>query len=364
MTITRTGHQNPRRIMGSLLGAAALLLIVSGNAAGQTATRSGTDQMTPANLAAGSPAGAYALSGFDNVNLFNGNLNFHLPLLGIGGRGSAGYTMMLALNTKTWHVKRTSFTVNGEETNITYTPTRNSWQGYDAGYGPGTLIGRRSGEGTKQPVIAPCTAQHPIYEKTLTRLSFTGSDGTEYEFVDQLTMGKPYTTQQSDCGQVDGFSRGRVFVTTKGEAATFISDVEIRDKNPMAFGVSLYNATGYMFLRDGTRYRIDNALVSWIQDRNGNRITFPTYDASHRVTQIIDSLNRQVSITYDNSAATDCTLHYDEITFTGFGLATRSIKVWHQCLSSALRSDQPFLTGNRSDVARRAPVSVLVQQLC
>ena len=176
----------------SVCCATVLLVLFSSGASGQTVTRSGTDQMTPANLAAGSPAGSYALSGFDNVSLFNGNLNFRLPLLGIGGRGGAGYTMMLALNSKTWHVKRTSFTVNGEETNITYTPTRNSWQGYDVGYGPGTLIGRRSGEGTKQPVIPPCTTQHPIYEKTITRLTFTGSDGTEFEFVDhRCDVGDP-----------------------------------------------------------------------------------------------------------------------------------------------------------------------------
>jgi RHS repeat-associated protein len=53
--------------------------------------------------------------------------NFRLPLLSIGGRGSAGYTMMLSLNTKSWHVKRTSMTTNGEEI-VTYTPTPNTWQ--------------------------------------------------------------------------------------------------------------------------------------------------------------------------------------------------------------------------------------------
>jgi len=332
-------------IFKSVFGIAVLLIVLSIAVTAQTVTKAGTDQMTPSNLAAGTPAGSYALSGFDSVSLFNGNLNFRLPLLAIGGRGSAGYTMMLSLNTKSWHVKRTSFNTNGNETNVTYTPTRNNWQSYDVGYGPGILIGRRSGEGSKQPVIAPCSAQHPIYEKTTTRLTFTGSDGTEYEFVDQLTMGKPYTTQQSDCGHVDGFSRGRVFVTTKGESATFISDVEIKDQNPVALAASLYtNASGYMLLRDGTRYRIDNALVSWIQDRNGNRITFPSYDGNHRVTQIIDSLNRKVTISYDTSAETDCTSHVDVITFTGFGGAPRTITVTHGCLSSALRSDQPFLT--------------------
>ena len=62
----------------------------------QTSTRP-TDGTTPLGIAPGTPAGSYALSGFDNVNLFNGNLNFALPLRSIGGRGSAGYTIMLSI---------------------------------------------------------------------------------------------------------------------------------------------------------------------------------------------------------------------------------------------------------------------------
>src|ERR1700720_2341567 len=345
MTSSRIAIRPVAEILRSMSAIAVLLMVFSVAVSAQTTiTKAGTDQMTPSNLAAGTPAGSYALSGFDSVSLFNGNLNFRLPLLAIGGRGSAGYTMMLSLNTKSWHVKRTSFNTSGNKTNVTYPPTRNNWQSYDVGYGPGVLLGRRSGEGMLLVPNTACNTVHPTYEKTMTRLTFTGSDGTEFEFVDQLTMGAPHTTQLSDCSQVDGFSRGRVFVTTKGEAATFISDVEIRDKNPVAFAASPYtNASGYMLLREGTRYRIDNALVSWIQDRNGNRITFPSYDANQRVTQIIDSLNRKVTISYDTSAETDCTSHVDVITFTGFGGAPRTITVTHGCLNSALRSDQPFL---------------------
>src|SRR6266516_2537100 len=51
-----------------------------------------TDGGTPLGLQAGTPAGSYGLSGGDNVNLYNGALNFTLPLLSIGGRGSAGHT--------------------------------------------------------------------------------------------------------------------------------------------------------------------------------------------------------------------------------------------------------------------------------
>ena len=55
---------------------------------GQTAI----DGSTPPGQSPGAPAGSFALSGFDNVNLFNGNLNFSLPVMRIGGRGAVATT--------------------------------------------------------------------------------------------------------------------------------------------------------------------------------------------------------------------------------------------------------------------------------
>src|SRR5688500_18231997 len=52
-----------------------------------------TDGSTPLSLSPGTHAGAYALSGFDNINVYNGNLNFYLPLLTVGGRGNAAHTI-------------------------------------------------------------------------------------------------------------------------------------------------------------------------------------------------------------------------------------------------------------------------------
>ena len=159
MRIANIASGRLAEILRSVSGVAVLLMMFSIAVSAQTTiTKAGTDQMTPSNLAAGTPAGTYALSGFDSISLFNGNLNFRLPLLAIGGRGSAGYTMMLSLNTKSWHVKRTSFNTNGNETNVTYTPTPNTWQQPNmVGYGPGFMIGRQSGEGARNPVISPCT---------------------------------------------------------------------------------------------------------------------------------------------------------------------------------------------------------------
>src|SRR5215212_2671192 len=66
----------------------SVLALVCGHALAQTRA---TDGATPAGIAPGAPSGSYSLSGFDNVNLFNGRMNFQLPLLSVGGRGGVGY---------------------------------------------------------------------------------------------------------------------------------------------------------------------------------------------------------------------------------------------------------------------------------
>src|SRR5215213_6715312 len=62
-----------------------------------------TDGSTPLALKPGAPAGSYALSELDNINPYNGSLNFRLPLMSIAGRGGAGYTMTLPLEQK-WRI--------------------------------------------------------------------------------------------------------------------------------------------------------------------------------------------------------------------------------------------------------------------
>ena len=85
-----------------LFALTSLLLINSAHA--QTFT-SVTDGSTPSALTPGSPAGSYALSGFESVNLYNGNLNFALPLVHVGGRGAADLTMMLTIE-QHWRIRK------------------------------------------------------------------------------------------------------------------------------------------------------------------------------------------------------------------------------------------------------------------
>ena len=83
--------------MPSFPGIFILLALLSFGVSAQT---SNTDGATPAGLSPGAPAGSYSLTGFENVNLYNGNLNVSLPLLSVGGRGSAGYTVTLSIEQK------------------------------------------------------------------------------------------------------------------------------------------------------------------------------------------------------------------------------------------------------------------------
>ncbi|MGH9907608.1 MAG: RHS repeat domain-containing protein [Pyrinomonadaceae bacterium] len=301
---------------------AMLSVVLTANAFGQSAT----DGSTPSGLTRGAPAGSYALSGFDNVNLFNGNINFRVPLLSIGGRGGARGGMMLKVDSKKWRVEHYN-----EEFYQADIPNPDWWTAVEVGYGPGVLLGRKSGVQTRN-----CSDQYgswQVLRYSFTTLTFTAPDGTEYDFRDQNTLGQPLTT--TGCSSMIGPSRGTVFVTVDGSAATFIADAAIYDTLDPYYegGVA---TSGYMILRDGARYRIDGGKVTWIRDRNGNKVSF-TYDANYRVTTITDSLNRQVAVAYDVNEGGVYGV-CDRVTFKGSGGQQRIIRVSKTSMSNALRA--------------------------
>lgn len=311
------------RIIRSLVLTSTLLLVAFVSVFAQ---QQATDGATPLGLSPGAPAGSYPLSDFEDVNLFNGSLNVALPLIKIGGRGEAGYSLMLRVDHK-WLVQKE--TADGQPPFNMYTPQPGWWT--DTGWAPVYSMGRmeiRQG-GTRDFVLGSGGCGY-IHRQTLTRLTFTAPDGTEYELRDQATNGQPVNATCT------AYNRGTVFVTADGNAATFVSDSNIFDyqyDNPANIPPS-----GYMMLRNGTRYRLDNGNVTWMRDRNGNKLTF-TYDTFQRMTSVTDSLNRQVTISYNSGAGT-----YDQITFKGFGGATRNLKVYFASLSTVLRSDFTMLT--------------------
>jgi RHS repeat-associated protein len=303
-----------------------MMLLLAVTASAQTRTTPG-DGQTPLAIEPGAPAGAYALSGFDNVNLYNGNLNFRLPLMQIGGRGAAQMTMTLPIELH-WQVHHWSFPgippIPPTESDI---PMTTLWTPIRPGYGPGVMIGRRAG------MKKYCgTSAGFVTAYTLTRLSFIAPDGTEYELRDQATQGKPYDVFVQSCqGFVPNNYRAPTFVSADGSAMTFISDSSIYDGDGQPF---IIYPSGYLILRDGSRLRIDQGTVTWIRDRNGNQLSF-SYDLSQRVTSITDSLNRQVTVSYWDPQQG---IWYDQITFKGYQGAVRTIQVWYTNLQSVLRS--------------------------
>ena len=291
-----------------------LLLFISISALAQSAT----DGATPSGLTPGAPAGAYPLSDFDVVNLYNGRLNFGLPLFQVGGRGGAGYPITLHLQKK-WSVFKH------------LEPGVGAFYYADGGWWSDESTPNAFGAGKVDIRSGRREVSFTVVE-TLTRITFTAPDGTEYELRDQLTNGQPVSPVSG------GFNRGTVFVTADGTTATFVSDWNIIDDPTYGQGFYDDRPDGYMMLKDGTRFRVDDGQISWLRDRNGNKVTFG-YDSFRRTTSITDSLNRQVSITYPTSYP-----DFTTISFKGFGGAARTIKLYHTTLENALRSGYTLQT--------------------
>ena len=138
-----------------------------------------TDGTTPLGLTPGSPTGSYALSDFDVVNLYNGSLNFRLPIYQIAGRGGAGFAITLQVQKK-WTVHRHF------EPGVGYFYYADGSWWSENGVGWILDAGKvdiRTGY-REQPTGFPVEG--------LTRITFTAPDGTEYEFRDQVTEPRPY----------------------------------------------------------------------------------------------------------------------------------------------------------------------------
>ena len=309
-----------------------ILLVVCASARAQFTTTP-TDGSTPLGLTPGTPAGSYALSGFETVNPYNGNLNAVLTLLETGGRGGARSVIALGFpGSKPWKIRHQETVDQFGNPADVYTPVFGGGVNVSVGYSPGALIGRQSGGA----VVSCNRGRVGAWALTLTRLTFTVPDGTEYELRDQQTGGQPLPVA-NPCSLVAP-TRGTVFVTADGTAATFISDTVISDR-VSTNGGGLIMPAGYLMLRDGTKYRIDTGRVTWMRDRNGNKLSC-AYNVNGQITTLTDSLNRQVTITYADFQ----TVFTDQITFKGFGGATRTVQVNYTLLANVLRAGYTLQT--------------------
>ena len=298
----------------------ALVVLLLFTATGTFAQSDPTDGSTALALSPGAPAGSYSLSDFESINPYSGGLNFRLPMYAVAGRGQAQYTITQRIDSK-WRVERF---YNQLEDQYYYSPKKGAWELITPGYGVGVLQGRWGGSLTSRTCIRSGGGVDKLYNQSLTRLTFTASDGTEFELRDQLTGGAPASVPI--CA-TSGFSRGKVFVTADGTAVTFISDTVIIDQY-LVNDRTPFLPSGYLMLANGVRYRIQNGLIQWLRDRNGNKVSF-TYSSG--LTQITDSLNRQVT----PGAG---------LTFKGAGGTTRMVQLSTASLSTVLRAGYSIQT--------------------
>src|SRR3712207_4675536 len=305
---------------------AAVVLLAFASAYVSAQTQGVTDGSTPSALTAGAPTGSYSLSGFETVNPYNGGLNFSLPLVSIGGRGGAAYTITLRVDQK-WSIRKDISP--GHSANYYPAPGWVKQEGLgvmDQTYSVGKLSVRQAASRDFFLVNSTCGY---VQRLTLTRLTFTAPDGTEYELRDTLRNGAAHLTDSSTCQPGQYYSRGKVFVTSDGSSATFIADSDVTDypyNNPENSPPS-----GVMILKDGTRFRVGGGVnggrIDWMRDRNGNLVTFG-YNTTRELTGVTDSLGRVVTVSGGAGQS-------KVITYKGFGGADRAVTINVAALSAS-----------------------------
>jgi hypothetical protein len=160
-------------------------------------TSSSTSTFTPSALSKGvHPLGSYDQGQFDSVSLYNGNNSITLPLVRMGGRDGLSVSVLLSYNSKLWQtkVKPLANVPNPGDTTFRNWVVFDEWDG-EHRLAPGWrlmaggLAARRS---NFNPIDDSCTGSTPAWRRaltSLTRLTFTAPDGTEYDLV-SIQMGR------------------------------------------------------------------------------------------------------------------------------------------------------------------------------
>ena len=322
----------PSRCFG-ITAHSLLLLAACQSLAAQSYTETNDAGPLAPSLAAGLPATSYALSGIDNINYYNGDLNVHIPVLPLGGRGSAGHLIYIPIERR-WTVANiytngaTSYqpeTVQGAYLSGTYTSgfiTVNS-----ASAQPNSCIVTDS-QGAHYAGLGPF----------LTWIVWHAPDRSETMLVDTTFNGQPQNSSITQCSQLNSYqpaNRHRTFRSTDGSYLTFVADSDVLDGSGVV--------TGTLYFHDGTHYRIgSDGYVSKIEDRNGNVLSYSFQSNSTGGTYTVqDSAGRTEMIVITEDPANNS---QDVIKYSGTGGAQRSITVNYALLQSVLSSGETLRT--------------------
>jgi RHS repeat-associated protein len=280
----------------------------------------------------GRPAGSYDLSDFDNVNLFNGNLNFRLPLLSVGGRGEASFTIPYVIENR-W---TTSVGYEGQCPVYTYSSLGLGW--VKAGFAD--LVDASSTyDFVDAGEFSYCNNSYYQPTKGLFALALVTADGTTYTFRSVANSGP--VSIVPGCSWPVGTNLGTQFITWDGSGMKLVADYDVYyNGHTYTMRTSSNGAvmpSGWTVLfPNGSRFRIQPSTAqyhpydTWLEDRNGNRLNFiyglhGQSQSYYGVKQIIDSNGRTVNIDYLQDEA-PYGLH-TKITYKGFNGSTRVIRV-------------------------------------
>jgi len=314
MTLTFTRH--------SLLRFSAIIFVIItffAFAPGQS-TRRITDGFTPPDILRGG-------DGIGRVDNFSRTVNLDIPLASLQGRGGqvVSYTGTFDIS---WTIEETIPETGGPEYAAQYL-----YFGEDVPRLQGERITFPSYPGTVCPSGAPPSSS------ILTRFRLHMPDGTQYVFHDTAQNGASFGVDNVCAIPLPTNNRGRVFITSDATAATLIMDVDVIDRymqQGLGSGYDYSLMDGTVMLRDGTRYRFVDNQLQYVQDRNGNRVTYQYVTPGGPLSSITDSIGRKIEILY-NTPSTGVTT----IRTKGFDGAIREVKTYGAQMSTALRIDYP-----------------------
>jgi YD repeat-containing protein len=359
-----TSATSVRIIWLSMLVGLSILLASDTSFAQMREAHNGYDKGTPAESKSGlAGLSSYAQDKIETVNLANGNFALHIPLVTIGGRGAASYTIALTYNSKVWigH-NEVELIVEDLDRRIFVRRNHNAVR-YDDGtltkpnlipLGGGWSISKGPAIKVRMVDMDPLVAGKPEksgYQYVMTKVWLVLPDGSEVEMRDVATNGAPALTQDDGTGyhpRIDR-NRGRVWRSTDGSAITYVTD----DDNGVATGL----LAGWVYLADGTRLRLGNGgKCKEIIDRNGNRLDINSDDQAKTVTYV-DSLGREVILreiiqSDDTVGATVTIKGYDGVSDRVISVDTGMIGATDVSGNPVnLRSDywslqRPFITGD------------------
>jgi YD repeat-containing protein len=195
--------------------------------------------------------------------------------------------MTLALGLKSWHVKHNHKDMPDGSTVDSFVPTQAGWVPY-AGYGAGYLSGRNYGVQTSSNLTCRW------YSKTLSRLTFSAADGTEY---DALGRAKKVTTMPDGAAVTTSYVGNAVTVTDQHDAS---SPGHSRKSVTDALGrlTSVYEDTSGLNYRTTYTYDVLGNLRTVTQ---GSQTRTFVYDSLSRLTSAINPESGTVAYTYDNN---------------------------------------------------------------